>query len=113
MQLQVKGETVFGLDIDAETRCGHYRTDRDVVAIRFYCCRHWYACHDCHIALADHPAEVWPRQLWGERAILCGACGEHLSVRQYLKGVSACPSCAVHFNPGCQLHHHLYFETGQ
>ncbi|MEC9240675.1 MAG: CHY zinc finger protein [Pseudomonadota bacterium] len=100
------------MDIDAETRCGHYHRGVDVVAIRFYCCRSWYACHDCHLALADHPPVVWPRGLWAEHAILCGVCGHQLAVHQYLAGDSVCPSCSAHFNPGCQQHHHLYFESG-
>ncbi|MDC0237293.1 CHY zinc finger protein [Gammaproteobacteria bacterium] len=113
MQVQVKGETVFGAGIDAQTRCKHYRTDLDVVAIRFYCCERWYACHDCHVAIANHATEVWPRRLWEQQAILCGVCGHRLSVHQYLESNSVCPSCTAHFNPGCQLHHHMYFESSK
>ncbi|MFP6795590.1 MAG: CHY zinc finger protein [Pseudomonadales bacterium] len=101
------------MDVDPQTRCGHYHTDLDVVAIRFYCCGNWYACHDCHVALADHPSGVWPQEHWAEEAVLCGVCGYRLSVHQYLTGDSNCPSCSGPFNPGCRLHHYLYFESRQ
>ena len=43
-------------------------------------------------------------------AVLCGACGTQLTVRQYLACDNRCPACAAPFNPGCRLHYRFYFE---
>jgi uncharacterized CHY-type Zn-finger protein len=103
---------VRGLGLDAETRCAHWRSPLDVIAIKMRCCGVYYACKDCHDALADHPVQVWARGEWDEEAVLCGVCGMALTVRQYLDCGDVCPSCGAAFNPGCRLHYHLYFETG-
>src|SRR5712664_59058 len=46
------GETpeVRGVEVDAQTRCVHYRSTVDIVAIKMRCCGVYYACKDCHIA---------------------------------------------------------------
>ncbi|HEY3800402.1 MAG TPA: CHY zinc finger protein [Caulobacteraceae bacterium] len=103
--------TVHGLDLDPETRCAHWHSSRDIVAIRMRCCGAWYACRDCHDAMADHPAEVWPRETWATPAILCGACKTELSIAAYMACGDQCPSCAAPFNPACRTHYHLYFES--
>lgn len=102
---------VRGLDLDAQTRCAHWRTALDIVAIRMKCCGTYYACKDCHDALADHPIETWPQEEWEQPAVLCGACGTEMSIRQYLDCANACPVCAAGFNPGCRHHYHFYFST--
>ncbi|HEY1926984.1 MAG TPA: CHY zinc finger protein [Caulobacteraceae bacterium] len=101
---------VRGLDLDPQTRCAHWRSERDIIAIRMRCCRTYFACRECHDALADHPVQVWPKTEWDQLAVLCGACGHELTVREYLDCDSRCPSCDAAFNPGCKTHHHLYFE---
>ena len=102
--------TVQGVDLDPNTRCRHYHGPTDVVAIKMRCCETYFACIECHAALAGHPAEVWPRGRWQEKAVLCGVCGTELSVLEYLDSGNRCPHCAAHFNPGCRNHYHLYFE---
>lgn len=101
---------VLGPVVDGQTRCVHYRTELDVVAMRFFCCGEYYPCHLCHEQTADHPAEQWPVDRRGERAVLCGVCGSELAIDEYLR-VSGCPRCAAPFNPGCALHSHLYFAV--
>ena len=101
---------VFGIDLDAQTRCAHWRSPLDIVALKMRCCGTYYACRDCHDALADHAAEVWPKADWDAAAVLCGACGAELNVTQYLACDDRCPACAAPFNPGCKLHRRLYFE---
>ena len=103
---------VFGLDLDPQTRCAHYHSALDVIALKMRCCGAFYACRECHDAIADHAAGLWRRAERGERAILCGVCGETLSIQAYLACTDRCPACAAPFNPSCRLHHHLYFETG-
>jgi uncharacterized CHY-type Zn-finger protein len=101
---------VRGIDLDEQTRCTHYRTDLDVIAIKMKCCGVYYACKDCHQALAGHPIEVWPRAEWTQPAVLCGVCGFEMSIEQYMSIGYACPHCAAAFNPGCRKHYTHYFE---
>ena len=100
---------VRGLELDPQTRCAHWRSALDVVAIKMRCCGVYYACKDCHEALADHPIRVWPRAEWDEPAVLCGVCGTELSISQYLACENRCPNCGAAFNPGCRTHYHFYF----
>jgi len=102
---------VRGIEVDGETRCAHYRSPLDIVAIKMKCCGVYYACKDCHIALAGHAIAVWPRDKWNERAILCGACGTEMTIREYLECDSRCPTCGAALNPACRNHHHFYFEA--
>lgn len=104
---------VRGINLDPQTRCAHYHGPTDIVAIRMKCCGIYYACKDCHEALAGHPVEVWLGSEWNQEAILCGACGTELTIRQYLECDSCCPTCRERFNPGCRNHYHFYFEAGQ
>jgi uncharacterized CHY-type Zn-finger protein len=105
-----KTPEVCGVNIDSQTRCSHYGKSVDIVAIKMKCCGLYYACRDCHIALADHVIEVWPRSEWGEKAVLCGACGAELTVRGYLDCGHHCPVCKAEFNAACRNHYHYYFE---
>ena len=52
-----------GVGLDAQTRCAHYATARDVVALRFACCPAYWSCHRCHAELTDHPAVTLHRLL--------------------------------------------------
>jgi len=102
---------VRGLDLDPQTRCSHYHGPSDIIAIKMKCCGIYYACRDCHEALAGHPIEVWPESEWGQKAILCGACRAELAISQYLQCGFQCPVCRAAFNPGCRNHYHFYFAT--
>jgi uncharacterized CHY-type Zn-finger protein len=100
---------VYGPVVDDHTRCVHYRTSVDVVAIRFHCCDRYYPCHLCHSETETHSATQWPVAERSARAVLCGVCRYELTITEYL-GVTACPACAAPFNERCSLHAHLYFE---
>ncbi len=102
-------EHVHGLDLDPETRCKHWHSTLDIVAIRMKCCGLYYACKDCHEALAGHDIETWPEADWSAKAVLCGACGNEMSIREYLSRNDVCPSCSAPFNPGCRHHRRFYF----
>jgi len=104
---------VKGIDLDPQTRCVHYRSDLDIIAIKMKCCGVFYACKECHDALADHAIEVWRRNEWDQDAVLCGACGIELTIKQYMDCSNRCPHCKSSFNPGCRNHYHFYFETGR
>jgi uncharacterized CHY-type Zn-finger protein len=78
--VQGHGHEVRGVDVDAETGCAHYDTDRDVVAIRVPWCDTYYPCHRCHAEVAAHEAERWPIDRREAHAVLCGACGAQLAI---------------------------------
>jgi len=102
---------IRGMEVDAETRCVHWRSAVDIVAIKMACCGVYWACKDCHEALAGHAIAVWGRGEWDAQAVLCGACGLEMTIREYMECESRCPGCGAGFNPGCKKHHHFYFEA--
>jgi uncharacterized CHY-type Zn-finger protein len=107
---------VFGAVLDSATRCIHFHSELDIVAIKFACCRRYYPCYQCHDEAVQgepdpHATRRWPQVEWSEFAILCGACNHELSITEY-RQIERCPHCAAQFNPGCRLHAHLYFEPG-
>ncbi|CAG9620497.1 CHY zinc finger protein [Sutcliffiella rhizosphaerae] len=105
MKIQVLGSTV-----DNETRCTHYHSEKDIIAIKFYCCKEYYPCYQCHLEHAKHSIDVWPKSEFHQKAILCGKCKKELTINEYRESNANCPSCLSNFNPRCQLHSHLYFE---
>ena len=126
---------MHGPTIDEQTRCVHYNTALDVIAIKFVCCGRYYPCFECHAESEQHPAAQWPRSRWGEPAILCGGCRSELSIDEYKLALAAasaapaaggcgavgqqgsavasvgaqCPRCGIPLNERCSLHSHLYF----
>ncbi|GAA3948642.1 CHY zinc finger protein [Microbacterium soli] len=108
MSIQVGGWTVRGAVVDAHTRCVHYGSELDVVAMRSRCCGDWYPCVHCHDEAVSHSRMVWEPEAVQEHAVLCGACGTTMSISQY-RDAEECPLCGAGFNPGCRLHHDLYF----
>lgn len=100
-----------GVGVNARTQCAHYHSERDLIGIQFKCCGLFYACFDCHQALADHPPQVWPLAERDTESILCGNCRNTLSISEYMACDNVCPRCAAAFNPGCAAHYHLYFEV--
>ena len=42
--------SVFGVGVDqrSESRCDHWHSELDIVAIKFLCCGKFYACRSCH-----------------------------------------------------------------
>lgn len=106
----IKGHWIKGSVLDDETRCTHYHTQRDIVAIKFFCCQTYYPCFSCHEEEGCGSPAAWPKEQFEQKAILCGSCGHELSINRYLQSASRCPYCKAPFNPGCRLHWHLYFE---
>lgn len=103
--MEVKGS------IDQFTRCTHYHSELDVIAIKFSCCGEFFSCYECHRELAGHPAQVWKKKRWDEKAVRCGLCRYEMTVHEYLQCGYRCPSCRGNFNPRCSNHNHLYFES--
>jgi uncharacterized CHY-type Zn-finger protein len=100
-----------GVGVGPETRCAHYHSPRDVIAIRFPCCDAFYPCHGCHEAGTEHAPERWTADQFNTPAVLCGNCGTVLTVEQYLNADHTCLACGAAFNPECARHHDRYFEV--
>lgn len=111
MTRTIHGEQVSGVEVDEATRCAHWHSELDIIAIKFGCCGRWFPCHDCHNEIAEHEPTVWPTAEFSEKAILCGGCGYQLTITEYFACDSNCPNCRRNFNPGCSNHYHLYFEA--
>lgn len=111
--VEIKGVSVFGQSVDNQTRCVHWHSDLDIIAIKFKCCEKYYPCFSCHEEEADHKHQVWPKKEFDQKAILCGVCGTELSIKDYMASNNTCPNCQSAFNPGCSKHYHLYFETDE
>src|ERR1700678_1953699 len=100
--------TVRGIRVDTQTRCAHYNSAVDVVAIRMKCCDVYFACKDCHDELVDHRLEPWPPGDRDQYAVLCGVCGSELTIAQYLESSAHCPICNASFTPRCREHYDYY-----
>jgi len=101
---------VKGNLIDEYTRCVHYHTPLDIIAIKFKCCNEYYPCYECHEEVAEHRSEIWKKNEFDTNAILCGICTHEMTIREYLASNNRCPQCHSAFNPNCSKHYHLYFE---
>ena len=88
---------VFGKLVDDQTRCTHYHSPVDIVAIRFKCCGKFYPCYRCHDECESHPIVRWEKDEFDTQAVLCGVCKRTLSVRDYM-GAECCPHCGSAFN---------------
>ena len=102
---------VNGTDVDNQTRCSHYDSDIDIIAIKFKCCQRWFPCYKCHTEHTEHSPEVWSVSESNTPAVLCGNCGHQLTITEYFQCESVCPKCRSGFNPRCALHYNLYFES--
>ncbi|HEX3023853.1 MAG TPA: hypothetical protein VHP12_01465, partial [Chitinophagaceae bacterium] len=60
---------------------------------------------------ADHQPQVWQKNEFDTKAILCGNCFNELTIAQYLESNYQCPFCEAAFNPRCSNHNHFYFEV--
>ncbi len=95
---------------DDQTRCTHYHSDQDIIAIKFKCCGEYYACIHCHEENADHGPQRWTKEERNTTAILCGNCKNEMSINEYFSCNYSCPHCSAAFNPKCSNHNHFYFE---
>lgn len=103
--MQLKGKLT-----DHQTRCIHYHSPLDIIAIKFKCCDVYYPCYECHKKEAGHIAMLWTKEERDSKAILCGNCKEELSITEYFNSGNECPQCKAAFNPKCSNHYYLYFE---
>ena len=91
----IKGHNVRGAVLDNETRCAHYHSEIDRIAIKFYCCDTYFPCYECHEEAGCGKPAVWPTEKFTKNAILCGACGYEFDGRGVFgmqHGMSRVPS---------------------
>src|ERR1700723_2096011 len=93
-------QDVRGVNLDAQTRCEHYRGSTDIIAIKMKCCGEYYACKDCHQSLARHPIEVGPKSECAQTPSPRAPAPTELTINQYMHCDSRCPNCRAPFNPG-------------
>jgi uncharacterized CHY-type Zn-finger protein len=101
---------IVGILYDNQTRCIHYHSNKDIIAIKFKCCEIYYPCYFCHKEMQTHNILKWNRNDFNKKAILCGVCKNELTIYYYLNSNFKCPYCHSQFNENCRLHYHLYFE---
>ena len=106
----INDNNAYGIKIDKNTRCIHYSSELDIIAIKFKCCNQYFACHSCHHAIAGHSAERWQKEDFHIKAILCGRCELEMTIDQYLSSENKCFNCRSPLNPQCKTHWNLYFE---
>ncbi|WP_232725448.1 CHY zinc finger protein [Bacillus sp. FJAT-44742] len=110
MNRLIHGKYVTGTGIDHETRCSHYCSEIDIIALKCFKCLRYFSCFLCHHEHEDHQFKRWPKAKFDHQSVMCGACGREMSTNEYLESGSRCPSCYSAFNPGCKRHAHLYFH---
>lgn len=103
--IQVKGDIV-----DDTSKCKHYHSEKDIIAIKMKCCNTYYACIHCHSETAGHETIVWEKNEFKTKAVMCGNCKNELTIIDYLNCENICPTCKASFNPGCENHYHYYFS---
>ena len=82
---------IYGLLVDNESRCQHYHTELDIVALKCFDCLKYYACYQCHDSLEEHSFRAYPCHLKQDKVLICG-------VYQHA------------FNLACSKHYDIYFE---
>ena len=97
---------VYGFTVDDESRCIHYHSDKDIVALQCAQCLRFYPCYQCHDQWEDHQFSAQTDRTF--HAVLCGHCQTTLSIETYLQ-VKKCPHCEHDFNPNCAKHYAIYF----
>lgn len=98
--------TLLGQLVDDQTRCAHYNSDNDIIALKFKCCQTYYPCYKCHDELTNHDIQKYSINSQ-ENVILCGVCKLDMTFDDYKLLVCKCGSA---FNPGCKLHYDYYFD---
>lgn len=97
--------------VDTQTRCRHYHSALDIIAIKFKCCGIYFPCYKCHQELESHDIIRWNNlDLKAEKVILCGSCSSILYYKEYSANDNKCSYCSSDFNPNCSLHYGLYFD---
>lgn len=104
---------VAGKTIDDETRCVHWHSELDIIAIKYKCCETYYPCYECHDECISHVPIKYNLKDPNESSlptILCGKCKNEMTFEDYSRDVK-CTNCNAQFNPYCKLHYDRYFDN--
>lgn len=100
--------------VDNHTRCSHYHTVKDIIALKFKCCGIYWPCYQCHLEISACQAtqrySTEELKFQSMFVILCGQCYNELTFDEYNRNTYKCIYCDSEFNPGCLLHYDLYFD---
>ena len=75
-----------GVEIEThrESRCKHYHSKLDVLALESSCCNKFYSCVKCHDEMENHAMIPWDSDTSLNRhALLCGVCEKTFSIRTW------------------------------
>lgn len=100
---------IYGHLVDKESRCQHYHSQLDVVGLKCFECRKYYACYRCHDDLEQHLFSAYPLHQNEDKVVICGVCRSEMTFSEY-RASMFCPSCQATFNPGCEKHYSIYFK---
>jgi uncharacterized CHY-type Zn-finger protein len=59
--------TVHGTNLSPTTQCAHWHSPLDIIAIKHFCCKKFYACVSCHDEGERHGSVPWPSSVWGRK----------------------------------------------
>lgn len=110
---------IKGILVDEDSRCKHWHSKLDVIALKFKCCPAvYYSCYSCHEETnpADHVVEKYDLVAdKNKNLVICGICKTEMTFDQYKNleedGILKCYNCKSHFNPGCKYHYQAYFHN--
>lgn len=74
---------IYGFLVDNESRCQHYHTELDIVALKCFECLNYYACYQCHDSLEEHSFRAYPCQLKQDKVLICGVCQHEMTIEEY------------------------------
>ena len=100
---------IYGLLVDNESRCQHYHTELDIVALKCFGCLKYYACYQCHDSLEEHIAFELILVISSRTRSLCGVYQHEMVIDEYQEAI-VCPNCHSAFNLACSKHYDIYFE---
>ena len=101
---------IYGLLVDNQSRCQHYHTELDIVALKCFDCLKYYACYQCHDRLGGtHSFRAYPCHLKQDKVLICGVYQHEMVIDEYQEAI-VCPNCHSAFNLACSKHYDIYFE---
>ena len=74
---------INGLLVDDQSRCQHYHSPLDIVALKCFECQKYYACYQCHDRLEAHIYRAYPCQLKQDKVLICGVCRHEMTIEEY------------------------------
>ena len=80
---EIRGINIYGKPVDQQTRCQHWHSDLDIIAIKIHCCAKNYPCFSCHEETADHSPSVSHTDVNNNTIFPCGFVSKLMSTAYY------------------------------